>query len=83
MSSTRELENEAERLVRRAATDHPPVDPGIVAQLVGLIREAYDQGQEELRHLAKDELGMVQDDPEERQELEAFLRRLDFYGVPR
>jgi hypothetical protein len=83
VSRTRKLEDEAERLTRYAATGRLPVDAGVVAELAILIREAYDKGQAELRDLAKDELTLVHDDPEERQELEAFLRRLDSYGVPR
>jgi len=81
---TQDLENEAERLVRRAATDHLPVDAGIIGQVTSLIRDAYDRGQEELRDLAEAELRELEgsDDPGEAESVRTFLEKLHFYGVP-
>jgi hypothetical protein len=87
VSGTQELERDAERLVRLAATDGCPVDVGMVGQLTQLIREAYALGQEELRDLAESELRELANmqgapDPDEVESVQNFLRKLHFYGVP-
>jgi hypothetical protein len=42
--STRELEDEAIALLRKAAADRLPVDAGSVAKLAAVVRAAYDKG---------------------------------------
>ena len=44
--STRELETEAERLLRHVARDRLPVDAGAVAKMLDLVREAHEAGRQ-------------------------------------
>lgn len=49
MRGTRELEVEAEHLLRRVAADRLPVDAGAVAKMLGLIRQAHEAGRQSVR----------------------------------
>ena len=44
---TQDLEDSVIAQLRRAAVDHPPVDPGLSVRATALVREAYRRGGED------------------------------------